>query len=262
MGENKITASGKIRRSQEQEELIINRLMSLFIAATVTIVALLLIKKNETLAYVNTIMAVLPFVQIGFGLLTAAALIYYIVLKVKHINDNKKTLSSPILLGTSAFLLVLSLLFRSFEINTLIIAVIAAAAFCFIYAFYPRSFFVFSLAAAVGGIGIYCARYGAFGFFSLKTVIIALFRIASFVLPFAIAVLFILARKDAKNKPRGNKFKLLGDGYNAPEFIIGAVLMLAGTTAVTIVPGLVFYTLVVYFGAYMICAIIRTVKMI
>lgn len=262
LGDSKIAASGKIKRSQEQEELIVNRLMVLFIAATVLVVTLLLLKKNETLSYVQTLNVVLPFVQIGFGLLTLAAAAYFIILRVKHINDGAKIFSSPVLLGTALFLLMIALLYRSFEINTHIIIVIAVSAFCFIYAFYPRSFFFFSLAAAAGGIGVYCARYGLPSVLSVKMAIVALFRILSFALPVAAAVLFILARRGAGNKPRGNRFPVIGDGYNSPAFIIGAGLLLACAATVTFLPGLAFYTLVVYFGAYLVSAIVCTVKMI
>lgn len=262
LGDKKSAATGKIKRSQEQEELIVSRLMGLFIAATLLIVTLLLIKKNETPATFITIQNALPFVWLAFGLLTAAAAAYYIVLRVKHVDDSSKPFSSTILLVSAAYLFIMSLLFRSFEINTHIIFVIVTAAFCFIYAFYPRSFFFFSLAAAIGGMGIYCARYGELSFISPKMIIVSLLRIASFVLPVAATVLFYLARKGASNKPRGNSFPVLGDGYNGLSMVIGAALLLAGTIVVSFFPEFVFYTLVIYFGAYLVSAIVCTVKMI
>jgi hypothetical protein len=263
LGDTKIAATGKIKRSQEQEELIVNRLMGLFIAATLLVVGFLLLKKNETLAYVKMLNTVLPFVQIGFGILTLAAVVYFIIKKVKHKDESTKTFSSPIILALSVFLFAISLLYRSFEINTHIIIVIVVTAFCFIYAFYPRSFFYLSLVAAIGGIGIYCARYGVPSLLSAKMAIVALFRVLSFALPVAVAILFFLARRGAGGKKtRGNKFPVLGDGYNNPVFIIGAALLLAGAVTVTFIPNLVFYTLVVYFGAYLVSAIICTVKMI
>lgn len=262
MGDKKGAATGKIKRSQEQEELIVSRLMGLFIAATLLIVALLLIKKNETLEFMSILEKALPYAWLVFGLLTAAAAVYYIVLRAKHIYDSTKPFSSTVLLVSAAYLFIMSLLFRYFEINTHIIFVIVTAAFCFIYAFYPRSFFFFSLAAAIGGIGIYCARYGALSFISPKMIIVSLFRIASFALPVAAAVLFYLARKGASKKPRGNSFPILGDGYNGLSMIIGAALLLAGTILVAFFPEFVFYTLVIYFGAYLVSAIVCTVKMI
>lgn len=262
LGDNKTVATRKIKRSQEQEELIVTRLMGLFIAATLLIVGLLLYKKNETIAFVTKFNDVLPYIWIGLGLLTAAAAAYYIFLRVKRVDDSAKPFSSTILLAAAAYLFLMSLLFRSFTINTHIIFVIVTTAFCFIYAFYPRYFFFYSLAAAIGGMGIYCAKYGALNLLSVKMVIVALLRVSSFVLPFAAAALFFIARKGAAGNSKGKRFPVLGDGYDRLSIIIGAALLLVSTVFVTIFPQFVFYTLVVYFGAYLISAIVCTVKMI
>lgn len=262
MGDSKSAATRKVKRSQQQEELIVTRLMGLFIAATLLIVGLLMIKKNETIAFVTNFNAILPYIWIALGLLTAAAAAYYIWLRVKKIDDSAKPFSSTIMLLSAAYLFLLSLLFHTFSINTHIIFVIVTTAFCFIYAFYPRWFFFFSLAAAIGGLGIYCAKYGALNLLSVKSLIIAALRIGSFILPVAAAALFFMARKGAAGKPRGREFPVLGDGYNSLSVIIGAALLLVGTLFVTIFPQFVFYTLVVYFGAYLISAIVCTVKMI
>lgn len=259
LGDKKTVATGKIKRSQEQEELIVTRLMGLFIAATLVIVGLLLIKKNETISFVAKYDVALPIVWAILGVCTAAAAVYYFWLRAKHVNDSAKPFSSTILLGSAAYLFIMSLLFRTFSINTHIIFVIATTVFCFIYAFYPRYFFFYSLAAAIGGLGIYCAKYGIPSFFNVKTVIIVLLRVASLLLPFAAAALFFMSRRGSK-KPK--VLSILGEGYNSLSVIIGAVLLLVGTVFVTIFPQFVFYTLVVYFGAYLISAIVCTVKMI
>ncbi|HHW24696.1 MAG TPA: hypothetical protein GXX22_04475 [Clostridiales bacterium] len=262
LGDGKTAATRKVKRSQQQEELIVTRLMGLFIAATLLIVGLLLIKKNETIAFMTRFNAILPYIWIALGLLTAAAAGYYIWLRVKRVDDSKKPFSSAILLGSAAYLFVMSLLFRTFSISTHIIFVIATTAFCFIYAFYPRWFFFFSLAAAVGGMGIYCAKYGFAIPLSVKGAIFVLLRIASFALPFAAAALFFMARKGARKVPGGRQFPVLGSGYDSPSVIIGAALLLALNIFVIVFPQLVFYSLVVYFGAYLISAIVCTVKMI
>ncbi|MDD6799722.1 MAG: hypothetical protein PUE85_04815 [Firmicutes bacterium] len=261
IGDNK----NRKKRDEKTEELLVNRLMLLFVAAIVAVVALLAIKKNGMFAMASFIMNVLPWAILISGLLLAGAAALFIYRRVKHIDDSMKVFSSGVLLFVAAMLF---LLFSTYEFvnrtsdgfSVTIAAIIIVTALCFIFSFYSRDFFRYSLFTAVGAALLYYSR-GSVDFASgasraVVTVLAALLAAA------VIVFMLVLRSNGGKISLGGKTITVMARNHKYYPFFIGAGSLLCALAFSAICSSLSIYALFAFAAVYLIIAIIYTVRMI
>lgn len=264
MSDNKININSKKNKMNiaERDDFLANRMMSLLITVTAIIVTMLLLKKNNNHFEAQFIINVLPFVRLGLGLVFIASLVYYIIRKKQKIDDSMNFFGSPILLGSAALLFGISLMFTYLLVIGTVICFIAAILLYFIYCFYQRDFFWFSIITAAGIILLYAASLDPTSVM-LKNIVKTTAKASAIILPaiFIIAVL-IFRRAEGCIMLRGKKVKIMKDEYRYYPFITVAAITLAGSIAAMFLLGTMIYSMVLLFAVYLLIAIIYTVKMI
>ncbi|MHB1152137.1 MAG: hypothetical protein ACYCWE_09425 [Eubacteriales bacterium] len=264
MSDNKININSKKDRTNiaERDDLLSNRIMTLLITVTALIVTLLLLKKNNNHFEAEFIIYALPFVRLGAGLVFIASLAYYIVRKRQKIDDSMKFFGSPILLASASLLFGISLMFTYLLVTGTVICLIAAILLYFIFCFYQRDFFWFSVITAAGTVLLYAASLDPTTVM-LKNIVKTASKVSAVILPaiFIIAIL-VFKRADGCMMLRGRKVKIMKDEYRYYPFITAAAITLAGSVAARLFLGTMIYSIVLLLAAYLLIAIIYTVKMI
>jgi len=254
--------TGKAKADIERrDDFLANRMMALLIAVTAVIVMLLLLKKNNIHFEAQFIIYALPFFQIGLGLAFISSLIYHIIRKKRKIDDSKKFFGSSMLLGSAALLSGISLAFTYLLVTGTVICLIAAVMLYFIYCFYQRDFFWFSVITAAGTVFLYTGSLDPTAV-PLKNIIKTAAKGSAVLLPLIfIAAILILRRADGHIMLNGKKTKIMRKEYRYYPFITAAVITFAGSAAVLFIPGIMIYSIILLLAAYLLIAIIYTIKM-
>lgn len=264
MSDNKINIHSKKDKTNiaERDDFLSNRMMALLITVTALIVTLLLLKKNNNHFEAQFIIYALPFVRLGLGLVLIASFIYYIVRRRQKIDDSMKFFGSPILLGSASLLFGISLMFNYLLVIGTVICLIAAILLYFIYCFYQRDFFWFSIITAAGTILLYACSLDSTSVM-LKNIVKTAAKASAIILPviFIIAIL-VFKRADGCIMLNGKNVKIMKDEYRYYPFITAAAITLAGSVAARFFLGTMIYSTVLLLAAYLLIAIIYTVKMI
>ncbi len=264
MSDNKININSKKDRTNitERDDFLSNRMMVLLITVTALIVTLLLLKKNNNHFEAQFIIYALPFVRLGSGLAFIASLAYYSIRKKQKIDDSMKFFGSPILLASASLLFGISLMFTYLLVTGTVICLIVAILLYFIYCFYQRDFFWFSVITAAGTVLLYAASLNSTTVM-LKNIAKTAAKFSAVILPviFIIAIL-VFKRADGCIMLRSKKVKIMKDEYRYYPFITAAVITLAGSVAAMLFLGTMIYSIVLLLAAYLLIAIIYTIKMI
>lgn len=263
MSDNKININSKKNRMSiaERDDFLSNRMMALLITVTTLIVTMLLLKKNNNHFEAQFIIYVLPYVRLGLGLVFVASFIYYIIRRRQKIDDSMKFFGSPILLGSASLLFGISLMFTYLLVIGTVICFIAAILLYFIYCFYQRDFFWFSIITAAGAALLYASSLDPTSVM-LKNIVKTAAKVSAIILPviFIIAIL-VFKRADGCIMLRSRNIKIMKDEYRYYPFITAAAITLAGSVAARFFLGTMIYSMVLLFAAYLLIAIIYTVKM-
>lgn len=254
----------KIAAREEQEkrdDLLANRMLVLMVAVTFLIVVMLLIKKNNPTFEAVFILHALNWVRIGFGVLFAAALVNYIVKRRNNADESGKLINSSLLLCGASTLLVISLLFTKLLTTGCVAVLLAAAVLYFIFCFYQRDFFWYTVMTYCGALLIYLASL-RLGGGTIKTIAKIVGKCAAFVLPVIvmIAVLVIRSRLGSLTIG-GKKRRIMRSGYLYYPFIVCPAVTIAGAALSMFIPAAMVYAVVAMFAVFLIIAIVYTIKM-
>ncbi len=247
---------------RDKEDFKSNRLMMLLVAATLFIVSLLLAKKNIINAEGIIIINALLYIQIAAGILFAAALVFFIIKKIKKHDEEDKYFKSSVLLGIAALILIIALLFKTILINGSVLFVIVAFLLYFLFCFYARDFFFYSVFTVLISIFMYLnSLYVSGGI--LKEIVKVSLRGISIVIPVLVIIgAFVLYRNGGYISFRNEKILFMKPSYKYYPFFITAVIAIASCILIMLVHTSLIYTLIVLFAFYLLNAIIYTVKMI
>ncbi|MBO5273577.1 MAG: hypothetical protein IJA85_12160 [Clostridia bacterium] len=247
-------------KDRRNSDLIFNRMIVVLVAAAAALCGLFIIKrdamsgisKTEVLFVVN----VLPILTIVCGVLFAAALIYFILKRVKGISEADKLITSYSLLGMASVLFFVTLFYKSLTGIYAIAVVIAAALLYFVYCLYERDFFWCSLTAAFGSFLLLAGR-------SVSPLISFGALALAIVLSIAVILLFLMMKKNGgKLTVGGKKRSIMKPGYQYTPILVLAAVVLAFAALTLITTTFVLYCILALLAVYLLIGIIYTVKMI
>lgn len=253
MEKNQIKKEERIREKELLSSVITNKMIIVFLALVFAIAFLM---KVGSPAMLGGFLAALPYVQLGFAVLTAAALVWYIVCKKRGVDEKRRVLSSPLLLGLCASGLFVSLVFYGFgDPFKVILALLALTLLFFVYQVFDVDFYLASVAVVASALAQ--AIFGAaFGFWQIPvSVLAALVALAAAVL--AVTVTLTLAR--------AGKMVLFGKKLRRPMHTVPAAIVAVAAASVVTLAAALFLPLLWCIAAlavvYLIVAIIYTVKL-
>lgn len=231
-----------------RKNVISNRLVIFSLVVAAVVIAIMMLKRS----YLSTVLAfynyVRPVLIPVFALLTVGAVTLLVLRKTKDTDESGKYLPASLMLILSAGLLAVCVVYPFFSGTRLLVSVLACAALYYVYYLYSRSFFVYSLLTLCGGLLLSFERFsgGLVG-----TIVLAV--LVACVL--AVLLMALLAPKSAIGR-----WASIGENERYPFYITAAIL-LVGLCLLLLVPTLLFYAVAVLFGAYLVIAIINTLKM-
>lgn len=247
---------------ERRDDFLANRMTVILIAATALIITMLLLKRNNNHFEAQFILYVLPFLRPVLGLAFVAALIYRTTIKIKKTDDSMRFFGSAFMLGIASLLFGLSLIFTYVLVMGSVICLIGATLLYFINCFYQRDFFWFTVITAAGAMLFYIGSLEASSVIS-KNIVKTAARYLSIILPVIFIIAVVLLKRWGGYIIRGGKrAKIMKQEYNYYPFITSAAITLAGAVAARLFPGAVIYFMIILLIAYLLVAIIYTVKMI
>ncbi|MHC1693783.1 MAG: hypothetical protein AB9835_00605 [Eubacteriales bacterium] len=237
-------------------EVVINRLLLMFMLSVVGVVALLYMGRMSISQVLWLYQSQLPLiVLIITGLLFVGSFILFLKNKGRLAEERKKTINSLNLLCSSAFVFLFAL-YLKFPGNVsyptvasnMLIVLVATTVLYFIYHLYQREFFILSLLTALSAVGIYYS-----GNMLVK---IALIAYAALIL----VLTLVLRSKSGAVKLGKRKIKLIESGIVLP-FVLLALLVITVAVLTFILTGISVYGLIALFAYYLIMGIFFTVKL-
>lgn len=247
---------------EKKNDALVNRMMIMFVLATIAIVALLLLKKSGSSTVNVFVFRVLPWLQIVSGLIFAGAIAYFVVVRKKGIDESIRNFTSGSFLGVSFVMFSVFMLYKLFGSTKVVILIIAALVLAFVYSFYQRDFLWFSIFTLAQSIMLYAVK-SVSSASALKNVLIIICKVLSFAIPVIVAVLFIVVLLNKGNLNAGkHKVCIMKPSYMYSPFFVGAGIGLVGTILGILVNGIAIYSILALLAVYLVFAIIYTVKMI
>lgn len=237
-------------------EVVINRLLIMFMLSVVGVVALLYMGRMTISQVIWLYESQLPLILLIItGLLLAGAVFLFIKNKNKRSEERMKTINSLNLLCSSAFVFLCAL-YLKFPGNEsyptvasrLLVVLVATTVLYFIFYLYQREFFILSLLTAIAGLGIY---YSAAMFMRIILMVFA---------ALILILTVILKTKGGQIKLGKRKVRVIYAGMFLP-FIILSLLILAVAVLAFIISGINIYGLIALFAYYLIIGIFFTVKL-
>ena len=262
MKDQKIKNKAERRIDEEKKEYFLaNRMLMVMLAATVFIVSALLVRKNDPYFDPFFIVKCLKWVQLGLGILFAAAVAYFVVQKSRGADEKYKYLSSPFLLGIAALLFAISLFYAKIGTMGTVIAMIGAIVLYFIYSFYQRDMFYYSLFTCFGALLVTVCSRGV-AHFSIRVLAKYGIRVAAVVLPILLIVAMImLSKNDGAFTFKGKKYRIMKPNYCYYPFHVVSIITLVGSLGCMFFPALLMYSLIALFGALLVIAVVYTINM-
>ena len=254
------TTAGYVKpvMTQEENDLMMNRLMLGFVIAVCAVTLVMMLKNNfNTIQLYNTVG---PVMSVVCFVLFAVAVVFT-VLKIKRgSDDSKKILTRWNLAVTGLLALFSGVLFTinpTIAIAYSVAMFIGACVLYFVWYIYPRAFFAAACMCLIEGFAIHAGfavgTVGAFsGFLQLAS------KLGALILPIAAIVLFILA---AKKFPRAfNGVALWQILVICAAALIGAALLFCGSLGLFYLA--YHYVLYVMAAVLAVVGIVYTVKSI
>ena len=257
--ERNITKKAERIKEKERLSTVITNKMIIVFAALVFAIAVLVRMTSNGMAELGFVKA-LPFLQIGFGVLTAASLVWFFVSRARKTDARYIVFSAPLLLGLSA-----SAFFAVAMYTTLggafriVLTLLAFALLFFVYEVYSIDFFACSVSAVVASIS--AALVTSAG-------VAPSMRILTDVLVTVVCAAVTLGGAYFVNRLyTERRITFLGAKYRKPQqvspaaiYAVFAVSILAFVTA--LVFGYLLYCIAAVSVAFLIAALIYTVKLI
>lgn len=247
---------------QQRNNAIVNRMMVMFILATAAVVALLMIKRNGSRVENVFVLQLLPYFQIVSGVLLAGAIAFFAVQRKRHVNDSLKIFSSSTLLMLAVILFAVFMLYKRFNNTAMVVLIIASLVVSFVYNFYQRDFYYYTVFAVLNLLFVYFIRFGITSIL-WKDILFIISIILIFVLPIA-TVGFLLYAKSKKGivKFNGKNHTIMKPSYLYYPFYVGAVIAIASGVFGLLFTSYIIYLIIAQLAAYLLFGIIYTIKMI
>lgn len=246
----------RIREKEKLSNVITNKMITVFLALVFAVVVL--VRVSSTGASELGFVLALPYIRIAFAVLTAAALVWYIVRRKRGADERMCVFSSPLLLGISATGLFASVMYTGFggAFRT-VLALLAITLLFFVYQIYAVDFFLCSVAVVTGCLAASVVSSAGFGTWKVLVTILAVLLSAAA----SAACMYIVARLD-----REGKIVLCGKKLKRPMRMVPAAVYTASAVAfagvlVSLCFGYLLYCIAAIAVVYLIVAIIYTVKL-
>ncbi len=248
-------------QQEKRDDFLANRMLILMLAVTFAVVAMLLIKKNNPTYEAVFILHALTWVQIGFGVLLCAAIANFVIKRKNGADESGRYIDSGLLLCAAASFFLMSLFYTKLLTTGCVAFLLAAVILYFIYCFYQRDFFWYTVMTYCGAVLIYLASL-RLGGGTVKIIAKIVGKCAAFILPAAviIAVLVIRGRLGTVSIG-GKKRRIMHQGYLYYPFIVCSAVTLAGAVTAFLLPAAMIYAVVALFAVFLIIAIIYTIRM-
>ncbi len=256
----------KEKRAQKAEakrlnDVAVNRVMILFALVFISVFVMIMMAdrfaKNEDVFVLD----ILPWVQIGLGVLTVAAGVWCYICKKKGTDETYRILKSTYLLGTAVTLLIPALLYNFIGMGGVIAVMIGGLVLCYVHNFYPRDFELYSYLTAAGAVCLYAASLNRANPVLTLTSVIKTGATAVAILLGAAAIVVVLLAKSGKISCKKCR-KALPHNTQAYPFLIGGALMLAGGVLAFFWAVGALYAVYALLAAYLVIAIVYSIKMI
>ncbi|MCL2517361.1 MAG: hypothetical protein FWF15_02245 [Oscillospiraceae bacterium] len=248
--------------TEQRNNLIINRMMAMFVVATVAVVAVLMLKKNGGRHEVTFVLNVLPILQIISGILFAGATAFFIVRKVNKTDESLIYLSSPTLLILAAALFGSCMLYTTIKNAYVVIGIIGLLVISFVYNFFQRDYFWYSIFQVAYIVMILAIKITSVQPLWMQS-FMSFSKIFIFVLPVLIVIGLLITKKNSGIFKFGK--------FNVPlmkprsiyyPFYIGAGAAVASGIISILFANMAIYAIIALFALYLIFGIIYAVKMI
>lgn len=243
----------RIREKELLSGVVTNKMVIVFLALVFAIAFLMKVGTPSMLA---GFLVALPYVQLGFAVLTAGAAVWYAVCRRRGVDEKRRVLSSPLLLGLAASGLFVSLVFYGFgDPFKVILALLALTLLFFVYQVYGVDFYLASVAAVTAALA-QAIFGGAFGVWQIPVCILA--SLAAF----AAAALAVYVTRTLS---REGKLTLFGKKLQRPlRMVPAAIYAVVAVSVLAMVAGIflpLLYCVAAIALVYLVVAIIYTVKL-
>ncbi len=190
-----------------------------------------------------------------FGVLSLAALVYFVFSRIRNRDEKKSVLSSSYILILILWLTSIFAFYNSMSQRRLTAYIIATAVLYFVYYLFKREFFAFSLYCVLGAAVLVVMSTAG----TMVSIACAVFALAISVA----AILIALADRKAPLtlKIGSSKVAVTNGSFKVYPFCIAAGILLAGAILSLFAMGTEFYSLIVLFVYYLVFTVINTVNM-
>lgn len=242
----KPTAAAPVRGAKK--DVIAQRIITFSVVLVIAVVTVMALKNSSISAALTFYNYVRPVLIAVFALLTAGAVVLWIVRCKKGVDESKSVFSAPLLTILSGGLLAACIGYSFLSGTRLLICLIAVSALFYIYYLYSRVFFTYAAVTLAGGLLLAFFRFGA-GILGM---------IVPAVLLAALEVVVLMMLAGGKHPlgqivPAEQKARL--------PFVITAAILLVGLVLGFVAPALLFYAVAILFASFLVIAIINTLQM-
>jgi len=257
MERNLTKKAERIKDKERLSAIVTNKMATVFIALVFAIAVL--VRVSSTGATEIGFVKALPFISIGFAVLTVAALIYYVVSERKKVDARYVVFSAPLLLGIFASGLFAALIYTTIggAFRTVLV-LLAFALLFFVYQIFSIDFFACSVAAVTSCVAAALATSAGVpsGFTVLVNIVAVLAGAAA-----CFGGIYFVNRlvKYRRLEICGRKFRKPQNCVPAAVNSVMAVSFAALIFAVA--TGYLLYAIAVIAVVYIVAAIIYTVKL-
>ena len=229
-GYNKPAMTGKPVMTEEENDLMMNRLMLGFVLAVCAVTAVMMLKNsNNTIQLYETVG---PVMSVVCAVLFVLSAVFFGIRTKRGTDDSKKILTRWNVLGAGAVSLFCSVIFflnPAVACAYAVAMVICACVLYFVYYIYPRVFFTLASVCVAQGFFIH-AGFGLSTARAFSSFLQLMSKIGTLVLPIAAIVWFLLAAKKHPKLARG--IALWQPVAVCAVALIGALLLWCGSLGI------------------------------
>ncbi|MFA6948319.1 MAG: hypothetical protein WCQ72_05010 [Eubacteriales bacterium] len=242
---------------EREENAIVNRMMAVFVAAVCAVIILLMIGNGGAVER-TFVINVLPVMKIISLVLLAGTFVWYIIdRKAEH--DSIRSFSPGVFVIASATLTAVMWLYTQLGVIFSVGIIIAVTVAAFVYYFYQRDFFWFTILTIIGAVSLVLSRQ-ALNVWIVKTIALVAVRALCVIASLGFLAVIVLLAKKGRMKLFGREL-IFREGTQRLPFIIAPALITAGTVIAFFAPAAATYAAFALLALYLVYAIIYTVKM-
>lgn len=245
---------------QHSSDTAVNRMMLMFLLATVAIFSLLYVKKSAT-RETFFMLDLCPILSIVFGVLLIAALVWFIYSRSKAIDESNRIFTSSNVLGMVTTLFVLFLSYK-YIMSYAIVALAIVAALYLIHCLFKKDFFYFSVLCAMGFVFFYSYRDISVLNAGMLGIVYLIIRILAFVIPIAVLVLLLILKKNKGVLNIGKKaIQVMYSDYKYYPLVAVSVFIMAACVFLMFFSTFVLYAVCAMIALFVVIAVISALEM-